>query len=165
MQDSLPTAAVAPGAPRALRTRGCPRGDRILSVPASVHGTDPLPLRSPGWAARALSLLTPLSCPYSRHPRLGQHLQPPWGGVELRCAPGQRLRRRAPEQPRLPIWLTSDRGCSWWLSRSGVLENSGSASVRGRAPFNEPWRLGTARYVRSEFAGGPEALSTQRMDS
>lgn len=30
------------------------------------------------------------------------------GGVELRCAPGQRLRRRARELPRLPIRLTSD---------------------------------------------------------
>lgn len=87
------------------------------------------------------------------------------GGVELRCAPGQRLRRRAREQPRLPIRLTSDRDRSWWLSGSGVLGNSGSASVLGRAPFNEPRRSGTARCVRSAFAGGPEALSTQRMDS
>lgn len=85
------------------------------------------------------------------------------GGVELRCVPGQRLRRRARELPRLPTHVGSD--CSWWLSRCGVLENPGSASVRGRAPFNEPWRLCAARYVRSEFAGGPEALSTQRMDS
>lgn len=59
------------------------RTGRTLSVPASVHGTDPLslPLRSPGWAARALSLLTPPNCPHSRHPRLGQHLEPPWVGL------------------------------------------------------------------------------------
>lgn len=89
VQDSRPTAAVASETPRALRTRGCPRADRTLSVPASVHGTDPLLLRSPGWAARALSLLTPLSCPHSRHPRLGQHLEPPWVGLSCGAHPGK----------------------------------------------------------------------------
>lgn len=153
MQDSLPTAAMAPGAPRALRTRGCPRGDRILcprvcaSQVTRVGNTGSLSSDTP-----QLPILPPSE--------VGAASPATLGGVELRCAPGQRLRRRVPEQPRLPIWLTSDHDCSWWLSRSGVLENSGSASVRGRAPFNEPWHLGTARYVRSEFAGGPEALST-----
>lgn len=39
-----------------------------------------------------------------------------------------------------------------------------AAGVRGRAPFNRPLRLGTARRVRWGYAGGPETRSTQRMD-
>lgn len=111
------------------RSADCCGGFQGATLPADQRmpcATDPLrsphlfagpSLRSPG-RPDGLSLMTLLSCPHSRCPRLGQnHL----GGVELWSTPGQRLLRRAREQPCLPTRLWWDPHSGGRLLRCGVL--------------------------------------------
>lgn len=92
---------------------------RPSEIPASVRGTDPLSpsRRSPG-RPHGLSLMTLLSGPHSRRPRLGQNHV---GGVELWSTPGQRLLRRARKQPCLPTRLSWDHDSGGRLPRCDVL--------------------------------------------
>lgn len=81
--------------PDPLCPRVCPRDRPSASQVTRVGSTGSLSADAP-----QLPTLPPS--------KVGAASRTTLGGVELRCAPGQRLRRRARELPRLPIRLTSD---------------------------------------------------------
>lgn len=116
--------------------------DGPSQMPASVRGTEPLSL-SPG-GQRGRSLRTPLSCRPSRRPTFGHGLQPPWVGQS--CGPhlGTGRLRRAQKQPCLPTRLTSARGATRRLRRSGERGTRGPPVAEEGSEL-KPLRLGTAR--------------------